>query len=160
MSYDSTLFLPKTSFPMRAGLSRKEPEMLKQWDRVGIYRKVIEKHKNGETFILHDGPPYANGKIHIGTAYNKVMKDFIVKFKAMMGHYTPYVPGWDTHGLPIETEVIKAYNLRREELSPIEFRRKCKEFTTRYIGVDRASEEVLVTVAIPKYVLVTRLRRN
>jgi len=133
MSYDHTLYLPKTSFPMRAGLSKKEPEMLKQWDKAGIYKKVIQKRRNGRIFILHDGPPYANGKIHIGTAYNKVMKDFIVKFKSMMGFYTPYVPGWDTHGLPIETEVIKAYHLRREELSPIEFRRKCKEFTSKYI---------------------------
>ncbi len=133
MSYDHTLYLPKTSFPMRAGLSKKEPEMLKEWDRARIYDKVIEKHKGGETFVLHDGPPYANGKIHIGTAYNKVMKDFIVKFKSMMGYYTPYVPGWDTHGLPIETEVIKAYHLQREDLSTIEFRRKCKEFTSKYI---------------------------
>jgi isoleucyl-tRNA synthetase len=133
MSYDHTLYLPKTSFPMRAGLSRMEPEMLEHWDKSGIYRKVIQKRRGGKTFILHDGPPYANGKIHIGTAYNKVMKDFIVKFKSMMGFYTPYVPGWDTHGLPIETEVIKAYNLHREEMSPIDFRRKCKEFTAKYI---------------------------
>ena len=133
MSYDHTLYLPKTSFPMRAGLAKKEPEMLKAWEKAKIYEKVIQKHRDGDVFILHDGPPYANGKIHIGTAYNKVMKDFIVKYKSMMGYYTPYVPGWDTHGLPIETEVIKAYHLSREELSPIEFRRKCKEFTSKYI---------------------------
>jgi len=134
MSYDSTLFLPKTSFPMRAGLSKKEPEMLKWWEERGIYEKVVNKRKNGAPFILHDGPPYANGKIHIGTAYNKVMKDFIVKYKSMMGHYAPYIPGWDTHGLPIETEVIKTRGLDREQLSPIEFRKKCKEFTTGYIS--------------------------
>jgi isoleucyl-tRNA synthetase len=118
---------------MRAGLSKKEPEMLKRWEDQKIYWRIIERRKGRTIFILHDGPPYANGKIHIGTAYNKVMKDFIVKYKTMMGYYVPYVPGWDTHGLPIETEVIKAYKLKREALSPIEFRRRCKEFTTKYI---------------------------
>ena len=134
MSYDNTLFLPKTSFPMRAGLTKKEPQILERWEKEKIYKKVIEKRKNGEWFILHDGPPYANGKIHIGTAYNKVLKDFIIKYKSMNGFYSPFVPGWDTHGLPIETEVIKSYNLKREALSPVEFREKCKEFTTKYIG--------------------------
>jgi isoleucyl-tRNA synthetase len=133
MSYDHTLFLPKTSFPMRAGLTKKEPEMIRQWDADNMYKKAVEKRKGGKAFILHDGPPYANGKIHIGTAYNKIMKDFIVKYKTMMGFYSPYVPGWDTHGLPIETEVLKAYKLNRESLPPIEFRKKCKEFTTTYI---------------------------
>ncbi len=133
MSYDDTLFLPKTSFPMRAGLSKKEPEILKRWERERIYEEVMEKRKGGETFILHDGPPYANGNIHIGTAYNKVLKDFIVKYKSMMGYYSPYIPGWDTHGLPIETEVIKAYKLDRSSLSPINFRKRCKEFTSKYI---------------------------
>ena len=133
MSYDDTLFLPKTSFPMRAGLSKKEPEMLKQWEKDRIYEKVMKRKKGNKVFILHDGPPYANGKIHIGTAYNKVLKDFIVKYRSMMGYYSPYVPGWDTHGLPIETEVIKSYKLKRDVLSPIEFRGKCKEFTSKYI---------------------------
>lgn len=133
MSYDDTLFLPKTSFPMRAGLSKKEPEMLKKWKKDRIYEKVMKRTKGNEVFILHDGPPYANGKIHIGTAYNKVLKDFIVKYRSMMGYYSPYVPGWDTHGLPIETEVIKSYKLKRDALPPIEFRRKCKEFTSKYI---------------------------
>jgi isoleucyl-tRNA synthetase len=118
---------------MRAGLTKKEPEMLKQWKHDGIYEKVIKKRKGGEIFILHDGPPYANGNIHIGTAYNKVLKDFIVKFMSMFGRYSPYVPGWDTHGLPIETEVIKTRGLKRDALSPLEFRKKCKEFTTKYI---------------------------
>ena len=133
MSYDSTLFLPKTSFPMRAGLTKKEPLILEQWQKDKIYEKIVQKRKGGEWFILHDGPPYANGKIHIGTAYNKVLKDFIVKYMAMNGYYAPFVPGWDTHGLPIETEVIKKYHLKREVLSPIEFRQKCKEFTKSYI---------------------------
>jgi len=133
MAYDETLFLPRTSFPMKAGLTKKEPLILEQWEKEKIYQKVMEKRKGAPLFILHDGPPYANGNIHIGTAYNKVLKDFIVKFKSMMGYCSPYVPGWDTHGLPIETEVIKAYNLKREELSPVEFRKRCKEFTTRYI---------------------------
>ena len=133
MSYDNTLFLPKTSFPMKAGLTKKEPEILAHWEKDGIYEKVLKKRKGRERFVLHDGPPYANGNIHIGTAYNKVLKDFIVKFKSMMGYYSPYVPGWDTHGLPIETEVIKAYHLNREALTQIDFRRKCKEFTSGYI---------------------------
>ena len=133
MSYDNTLFLPKTSFPMRAGLTKKEPEILARWEKDKVYEKVIEKRKGNKIFILHDGPPYANGNIHIGTAYNKVLKDFIVKFKSMLGYYSPYVPGWDTHGLPIETEVIKAYHLKREALAPIEFRKKCKGFTSKYI---------------------------
>jgi len=133
MSYDDTLFLPKTAFPMRAGLTKKEPLMLKKWEDDKIYEKVIKKRKGNKTYILHDGPPYANGKIHIGTAYNKILKDFIIKYKSMMGYYTPYVPGWDTHGLPIETEVIKTYKLKKEELTPIEFRNKCKEFTIRYM---------------------------
>jgi isoleucyl-tRNA synthetase len=134
MSYDDTLFLPKTGFPMRAGLTKREPETLSRWEKEKTYEKVLEKRKGNEVFILHDGPPYANGKIHIGTAYNKVLKDFIVKYKSMSGYYSPYVPGWDTHGLPIETEVIKAYKLKRDQLGPIEFRKKCKEFTTKYIG--------------------------
>ncbi|MFW6181524.1 MAG: isoleucine--tRNA ligase [Spirochaetota bacterium] len=134
MSYDSTLFLPNTSFPMRAGLTKKEPHMLERWDRQRIFYKVLEKRRGGPSFLLHDGPPYANGKIHIGTAYNKVMKDFIVKYKSMMGFFCPYVPGWDTHGLPIETEVLKAHKLNRDAISVLEFRKKCKEFTTRYIG--------------------------
>jgi isoleucyl-tRNA synthetase len=134
MSYDHTLFLPKTGFPMRAGLTKMEPDILKRWEKEQIYEKVLEKRKGNETFILHDGPPYANGNIHIGTAYNKVLKDFIVKYKSMSGYYSPYIPGWDTHGLPIETEVIKAYKLKPEQLSPIEFRKKCREFTSKYIG--------------------------
>jgi len=133
MSYDATLFLPKTSFPMKAGLTRKEPEMLARWEKNRTYEKVLAKRRRNESFVLHDGPPYANGNIHIGTAYNKVLKDFIVKFKSMMGYFSPYIPGWDTHGLPIETEVIKAYHLKRESLTPIEFRKKCKEFTSGYI---------------------------
>jgi isoleucyl-tRNA synthetase len=133
MSYDNTLFLPRTSFPMRAGLAKREPEILEKWARERIYEKLLEHRKGNATFILHDGPPYANGKVHIGTAYNKVLKDFIVRYKSMMGFHSPYVPGWDTHGLPIETEVIKAYKLDRDSLSPIDFRKKCKEFTTKYI---------------------------
>jgi isoleucyl-tRNA synthetase len=134
MSYDKTLFLPTTSFPMRAGLTKKEPDTLARWEKLKVYQKILKRRAKSPPYLLHDGPPYANGKIHIGTAYNKIMKDFIVKYKSMMGHLAPYVPGWDTHGLPIETEVLKAYKLKRDALSPIEFRRKCKEFTTRYIG--------------------------
>ena len=105
--YNDTLNLPKTDFQMKAHLSEKEPEMLRFWADSDIYNKVLEKNKNSQQFILHDGPPYANGDIHLGHALNKILKDFIIKYKLMNGYYVPFRPGWDTHGLPTE---IKAKN--------------------------------------------------
>ena len=99
--YNNTLNLPKTDFPMRGNLPKREPETLEKWEKERLYYKMIEKNKGKKSYILHDGPPYANGEIHLGTALNKTLKDFIVKYKNMSGFCAPYVPGWDTHGLPI-----------------------------------------------------------
>jgi isoleucyl-tRNA synthetase len=107
--YKDTLNLPQTDFPMKANLSQREPEMLKAWDDKRIYQKIQEKNKAKTPYILHDGPPYANGHIHMGHALNKILKDIIVKYKTMKGFYAPYVPGWDCHGLPIELRSTKTW---------------------------------------------------
>ncbi len=107
MNYKDTLLMPKTDFPMRGGLPNKEPQIQEMWDNDEQYRKALEKNKNNPSFILHDGPPYANGNLHMGHALNKIIKDFIVRYKTMQGFYAPYVPGWDTHGLPIEQALTK-----------------------------------------------------
>ena len=110
--YKATLNLPDTDFPMRGNLANREPEMLKQWQQSGLYQKIREASDGRPTFVLHDGPPYANGDIHIGHAVNKILKDIVIKSKRMQGFYTPYVPGWDCHGLPIELMVDTTVNLR------------------------------------------------
>ncbi len=134
MDYNQTIHLPKTDFPMRAGLPKREPELLNpSWTRV-TYRKLMEKNAGKPKFVLHDGPPYANGNIHIGTSLNKILKDIIVKYRNMTGYCAPYVPGWDTHGLPIETAVLKDKSVKREEMSVADFRDKCREFATQYVG--------------------------
>jgi isoleucyl-tRNA synthetase len=115
MDYKDTLNLPKTPFPMRGNLPVKEKDMLARWDEMGLYRKLIEARKEDPKFILHDGPPYANGNIHLGTALNKILKDIIVKSKFMMGYRADYVPGWDCHGLPIELQVEK--NLKQKNVN-------------------------------------------
>ena len=107
MNYKDTLLMPKTDFPMRGGLPNKEPQIQEMWDNDEQYRKSVRKNKNNPSFILHDGPPYANGNLHMGHALNKIIKDFIVRYKTMQGFYAPYVPGWDTHGLPIEQALTK-----------------------------------------------------
>lgn len=128
MDYGKTLHLPETEFPMRGNLPKREPEILKFWEDNKIYEKRLEKRAGKETFILHDGPPYANGKLHIGHALNKSLKDIIMRYKTMQGYYTRYIPGWDTHGLPIEHAVIKNTGLNRHEMSPLDLRAKCKEY--------------------------------
>ncbi|ADG82707.1 isoleucine--tRNA ligase [Thermincola potens] len=137
MDYSKTLNLPQTEFPMRANLSEREPEILKFWEDNSIYKKVQEKNAGKEKFILHDGPPYANGDIHLGHTLNKVLKDIIVKFKSMDGFDAPFVPGWDTHGLPIEQQAIKALGINRHEVGPVEFRKKCKEYALKYVDIQR-----------------------
>jgi len=137
MDYGKTLNLPKTDFPMRAKLPQREPEILEMWERSGIYQKLLEKRRGATRFVLHDGPPYANEAIHMGHALNKVLKDIIVKFKAMKGYDAPYVPGWDTHGLPIEHQIIKTRNIHREEIGDLEFRRLCKDYALEYVDVQR-----------------------
>ncbi|HEY8464112.1 MAG TPA: isoleucine--tRNA ligase [Bacillota bacterium] len=139
MDYNKTLNLPKTDFPMKANLPQREPEVQKFWEEQQIYAKTQAKAKAAgrPKFILHDGPPYANGHIHIGTALNKILKDIIIKFKTMEGYYVPYVPGWDTHGLPIEQQVIKETKLNRSELSIPEFRKRCEEYALKYFRIQR-----------------------
>ncbi len=137
MDYSKTLNLPQTEFPMRAGLPEREPELLAYWEKNDIYRKKLAMSKGKTKFILHDGPPYANGSIHIGTALNKVLKDIIVKYKSLRGYDAPYVPGWDTHGMPIEHAAIKILGLNRHELKPLDLRRECKEYALKCLDLQR-----------------------
>ncbi len=137
MDYSNTLNLPQTDFPMRGNLPKKEPEILKYWEDNDIYQAVLDKTSGQEQFILHDGPPYANGNIHLGHTLNKILKDMIIKYKSMSGYNSPYIPGWDTHGLPIELQAIKALGLNRHEVDPIVFRHKCKEFALKYVDLQR-----------------------
>jgi isoleucyl-tRNA synthetase len=137
MDYSKTLNLPKTDFPMRGNLPQREPEILKFWEDINIYAKVQEQAKGKPKFILHDGPPYANGDIHLGHTLNKVLKDMIVKFKTMDGFDAPYIPGWDTHGLPIEQRAIKDLGLNRHKVSTVEFRKKCEEYALKYVDIQR-----------------------
>lgn len=134
--YGKTLNLPVTEFPMRGNLPSREPEMVAKWEEMDIYGLVNEKNKGNETFILHDGPPYANGDIHLGHTLNKVLKDIIVKHKTQKGLYSPYVPGWDTHGLPIELKAIQMMGLNPQD-DKVEFRRNCKEYALKYVGIQR-----------------------
>lgn len=136
--YKDTLNLPVTNFPMRANLAKREPEFLKLWQEKDIYHKAVNARRSSpDRFVLHDGPPYANGNIHIGTAFNKVLKDFIVKYKTMTGRYAPYVPGWDTHGLPIELRALKDSNITKDGVDPLELRKKCTETAMHFLDVQR-----------------------
>ena len=132
--YNSTINLPKTDFPMRAGLPKREPDMLSAWEEQGLYELLMEKNAELPLFVFHDGPPYANGDIHLGHALNKILKDFIIRYKNMSGFRCPYIPGWDTHGLPIESQVIKKFGLSRAEFGTVEFREKCREFAMSYVN--------------------------
>src|SRR3989338_4452860 len=135
MEYKHTLNLPQTDFPIRANLAQLEPELLERWEKEDVYHKILEKaeHRTRNTeyrYILHDGPPYPNGDIHLGHALNKILKGIVVKHKAMSGFYAPYVPGWDCHGLPIETQLLKEIRAsgKPEIRDIIKFREKCKEY--------------------------------
>lgn len=132
MNYKETLLMPRTDFPMKGNLPNKEPDMQKEWDEQKMYKQSLENAEGKPSFILHDGPPYANGDIHIGHAENKVLKDMIVRFKAMSGYYAPYVPGWDTHGLPIEQALTKK-GVDRKKLSAAEFRKKCADYALEQV---------------------------
>ena len=142
MEYKQTLLMPKTEFPMRGNLPKREPEMQKKWEEMSIYEKVQERTKGRPFFVLHDGPPYANGDIHMGHALNKVLKDFIVRYKSMAGFHAPYVPGWDTHGLPIETALTKK-GVNRKEMSIAEFRKLCEEYAWQQIDGQREQFKAL-----------------
>ena len=133
MDYKSTLNLPKTEFPMQAKLPKREPGMLEAWQKGQVYENVMKKNEGRPLYVLHDGPPYANGNIHLGTALNKVLKDIIIRYKNMAGFCAPYVPGWDTHGLPIERKAIQSVGLNRRSADPVEFRRCCRDFALSHV---------------------------
>ena len=136
--FKQTMNLPSTDFPMRANLATREPEWIGFWNEIDLYRSALEKRASGEPFILHDGPPYANGHIHMGTAYNKVLKDLIVKYKTMRGHFAPYVPGWDCHGQPIEHQVEKNLGPAKMKLtSQAELRLMCRDYALEFVDVQR-----------------------
>jgi isoleucyl-tRNA synthetase len=135
--YNGTLNLPKTDFPMRANLPAREPDMLKDREQKDIYRRLTERSAGAPTFILHDGPPFSNGNIHMGTALNKVLKDFIVRYKTMRGFHAPYVPGWDNHGMPIESAIIKKSKLDRKNMTVPEFRSACRDFALNFVNIQR-----------------------
>ncbi|RLA79926.1 MAG: isoleucine--tRNA ligase [Deltaproteobacteria bacterium] len=137
MDYRDSLNLPRTDFPMKAQLPKREPEILRRWEEMGLYERIREKLRGKDKYILHDGPPYANGHIHMGTALNKILKDIIVKSKAMAGYDSIYVPGWDCHGLPIEHEVEKILGPEKERMSKVEVRRRCREYAQRFIEIQR-----------------------
>ncbi|CAA7602868.1 Isoleucine-tRNA ligase [Acididesulfobacillus acetoxydans] len=137
MDYRETLNLPETDFPMRGNLPQREPEILKKWEEDNLYQRILEARAGKPKFILHDGPPYANGDIHLGHALNKVLKDIVVKYKTMAGYDAPYVPGWDTHGLPIEQQVIRKLGLNRHAVSTVEFRAKCRDYARKYVEIQK-----------------------
>jgi isoleucyl-tRNA synthetase len=129
----STLNLPKTDFPMKAKLPEREPEQLAAWEEMGLYRKILAARADAPLFVLHDGPPYPTGEIHLGTGLNKIVKDMIVKSKTMAGFRSPYIPGWDCHGLPIETQVEKELGGKTAKVTAVEFRKMCREFAVRFV---------------------------
>jgi isoleucyl-tRNA synthetase len=138
--YKSTVFLPVTDFPMKAGLAQKEPAILARWEVMDLYGKLRERRKGRERFILHDGPPYANGDIHMGHAMNKVLKDIIVRSQSLLGKDAPYVPGWDCHGLPIEWKIEEEYRKKKQnkdEVAPQEFRAQCRAYADKWVGVQK-----------------------
>ncbi len=137
MEWKDTLSLPRTDFPMKAQLSQKEPEILKKWAEAGIYERILESRAGCDAYILHDGPPYANGNIHLGTAMNKILKDFVVKSRTMAGFRSPYVPGWDCHGLPIEHKVDQQLGSRKKGMSQLEVREECRRYAEKFLVSQR-----------------------
>lgn len=137
MNYRDTLNLPKTSFSMKAGLAQKEPIMLKDWNEKKIYESIRKKTKSKKKFFLHDGPPYANGHIHIGHALNKILKDIIVKFKTMQGFDALYIPGWDCHGLPIEHQLLKEMKMHQSQIEILDFRKKAHDYAMKYVSIQK-----------------------
>src|SRR3954452_20174958 len=132
-NYKDTLNLPRTDFPMKANLAQREPQLLRKWQETDLYRAIQKSRKDRELFVLHDGPPFANGDVHMGTALNKILKDLVVKSQTMLGKRAPYVPGWDCHGLPIEYKVVK----ESRDLSPLEVRKRCDAFARKYVDLQR-----------------------
>ncbi len=138
MDYKETLNLPKTDFPMKANLVKKEPEMIERWEKQRLYDRIRETSKGRKKYTLHDGPPYANGHIHMGTAFNKILKDLIVKSRQMAGFDAPYVPGWDCHGLPIEHKVDTELGSRKTGMSQTEVRKYCRKYAEKWIDIQRS----------------------
>jgi len=133
--YSKTLFLPQTEFPMRAGLPQREPEILARWKQRNLYQRLRETSAGRPRFVLHDGPPYANGSIHIGHALNKILKDLVTRSQQMLGFDSNYVPGWDCHGLPIEWKIEEAYRAKgknKDEVPVVEFRQECRAFAEQW----------------------------
>ena len=147
MEYKKTLNMTKSGFPMRAGLPKREPEMLKHWEEMDLYHELLKKNDGKPLFSLHDGPPFSNGALHMGHALNKSIKDFITRSYAMRGYYTPYIPGWDNHGMPIESAIIKQNKLNHKAMSVAEFRSACHEFADHYIDVQRQGFKRMGVVA-------------
>ena len=137
MDYKETLNLPKTDFPMKANLAQNEPKTLKDWENIDLYKKIIEKNRSKKRFVMHDGPPYANGNIHHGHILNKVLKDIVVKFKNMTEHFCEYLPGWDCHGLPIEHQVDKELGNKKEKMTKSEIRKECRKYAQKFIEIQR-----------------------
>ena len=133
--YTSTLNLPNTSFSMRANLPQREPETIKYWDSIDLYGKLQSAGEGKPLFVLHDGPPFSNGNIHMGTSMNKILKDFINKSKSMTGYKVPFIPGWDNHGMPIESAIIKKNKLDRKKMSIADFRRACHKFASDFVDI-------------------------
>ena len=140
MDYKDTLNLPKTDFPMKANLTEREPLTINEWEEKEIYKKILEKAKGRPKFVLHDGPPYANGPIHMGHALNKILKDIVVKSRFMAGYWSKYVPGWDCHGLPIELQVDRNLGSKRADTTKLEVRKQCREYASKYGKIQK--EEV------------------
>jgi isoleucyl-tRNA synthetase len=138
--YRASLFLPATDFPMKAGLPEAEPRLLARWDAMDLYGRIRKSAKGRPLFVLHDGPPYANGEIHMGTGMNKVLKDFVVRSRGMLGFDAPYVPGWDCHGLPIEWKIEEKYRAEgksKDEVPIEQLRQDCRDFANHWIDVQR-----------------------
>ena len=149
--FNATINLPKTDFPMRAGLAKREPDMLRRWNDMDLYNEMLKKNDGKPRFSLHDGPPFSNGNIHMGHALNKALKDFIVRSYAMRGYYTPYIPGWDNHGMPIESAIIKEQKLNRKAMSVSDFRTACHEYAEKYIGIQMEGFKRLGVVVTNNY---------
>ena len=147
-NYSETLNLPKTEFPMRGNLPEREPAVLEKQNELNVYKTLLEKNKNtGKTFMLHDGPPYANGNIHLGHAFNKILKDIIIKYKNMSGYYAPFIPGWDTHGLPIEKKVEQVLKISKDMVGIPEFRRKCEAYALEQVAIQEGGFKRLGVIA-------------
>lgn len=137
IDYSKTVNLPKTNFSMKANLAQKEPQIIKFWQENKIYEKILKNNEGKKIFVLHDGPPYANGHIHIGHALNKILKDIIVKYRSLQGYYSPYIPGWDCHGLPIEYQLLKELKITKDQISQVEFRKKAKDYAQKYVDIQK-----------------------